>query len=145
MNSCHNVVRSIRNTTLKLLREAVRQKRTELWKNQSLILHHDNALAHISMLLREFLAKNKTIIMPQPPYSTDLAPADFSLFPKLQILMKGKRFATIGAIKEQELLAIPKNSFQECFEYRTKRWHMCIISERGYFEGDKIVIIINTF
>ena len=28
------------------LREAIRQKRTELWKNQSRILHHDNAQRH---------------------------------------------------------------------------------------------------
>ena len=36
------------------LREAVRQKGTELWKNQSWILHNDNATAHTSMLVREF-------------------------------------------------------------------------------------------
>ena len=95
---------------MRLLREAIRQKRTELWKNQSWILQHDNALAHTSMLARKFLAKNKQII-PQPPYSPDLAPADFFLFSKLMTLMKGKRFATIEEIKEkskQELLAIPK-------------------------------------
>ena len=40
------------------LHEAIRQKRTELWKNQSYILHHDNATAHTSMLGRTFLAKN---------------------------------------------------------------------------------------
>ena len=101
------------------LREAIRQKHTELWKNQLWILHHDNAPAHTSMLVREFLAKNKTVIMPQPPYSPDLAPADFFLFPKLKTPMKGKRFATIEEIKEkskQELLAIPKSAFQKCFE-----------------------------
>ena len=68
----------------------------------------------------EFLAKNKTVIMHQPTYSPDLAPAEFFLFPKLKTPMKGKRFATIEEIKEkywkQELLAIPKGSFQKCFE-----------------------------
>ena len=63
------------------LREAVRQKRTELWKNQSWIFHHDNAPAHTSMLVREFLAKNKTVFMPQPPYSPDLDPLTFSSYP----------------------------------------------------------------
>ncbi|KAA1414165.1 hypothetical protein F0U44_22385, partial [Nocardioides humilatus] len=86
---------------MRRLREAIRQKRTELWKKQSWILHHDNAPAHTSMLVREFLAKNKTVIMPQPPYSPHLAPADFFLFPKLKTPMKGKRFATIEAIKEK--------------------------------------------
>ena len=41
------------------LREVIRQKRTELWKIQSWILHHSNEPAHTSMLL--FLAK--TVIM----------------------------------------------------------------------------------
>ena len=35
----------------------LRQKRIELWKNQSWILHNDNVPAHTSMLVREFWAK----------------------------------------------------------------------------------------
>ena len=58
--------------------------------------------------------------------------------------MKGKHFATIEEIKaksKQELLAIPKSAFHKCFENWKKRWHKCIISERGVnFKGDKIVI-----
>ena len=60
--------------------EIIRQKRIELWINQTWTLHHDNAQGHTSMLVREFLTKNKTVIMPQPPYSLDLDPADFFSF-----------------------------------------------------------------
>ncbi|UYV66476.1 hypothetical protein LAZ67_4001822 [Cordylochernes scorpioides] len=56
------------------LREAIRQKRPDLWKNKNWLLHHDNAPAHTSLLVRDLLAKNKTLMMPQPPYSPDLAP-----------------------------------------------------------------------
>ena len=42
------------------LSEVIRQKRTELRKNQSLILHQDNAPGQTSMLVHEFLAKNKS-------------------------------------------------------------------------------------
>jgi len=73
---------------------------------------------------RDFLAKNKTVIMPQSPYSPDLAPCDFFLFPKLKIPMKGKRFATIDEIKSEsknELMTIPKSAFQKCFECWKKR------------------------
>ncbi|KAG5306679.1 SETMR methyltransferase, partial [Acromyrmex insinuator] len=48
------------------LREAIRQKRPDLWKNKNWLLHHDNAPAHTSLLVREFLAKNNTLMMPQP-------------------------------------------------------------------------------
>ena len=114
----------IRNTTtLKLYAEAVRQKRTELWKNQSWILHHDNALAHISMLVQ------RTWCL-----------LTFSTSGKLKTAMKGKRFATIEEIKEKsklDLLVIPKSSFQKLFEDLKKRWHKYIITEGGYFEGTK--------
>ena len=49
---------------MRRLREPICQKHIELWKKQSWILHHDNAPAHTSMHVREFLAKNKTVIMP---------------------------------------------------------------------------------
>ena len=49
---------------MRRLREAIRQKRTELGKTPSGILHHDKTPAHSSKLVREFLAKNKTVIMP---------------------------------------------------------------------------------
>ncbi|UYV82794.1 hypothetical protein LAZ67_22000882 [Cordylochernes scorpioides] len=48
-------------------REAIRQKRSDLWKNKNWLLHHDNAPAHTSLLVRDFLAKNNTLMMPQPP------------------------------------------------------------------------------
>ena len=97
---------------MRRLREAICQKSTEMWKNQSWILLHDNVPAHTSMLVCEYLPKNKTIIMPQPPYSSDLATADFFRFPKLKTLIKGKRFAMIEEIK---------SAFQNCFEDWKKR------------------------
>ncbi|XP_047124299.1 uncharacterized protein LOC124807002 [Hydra vulgaris] len=49
---------------MRQLREAIRRKRPELWKNNSRLLHYDNA--HSFLLVRDFLAKNNTTIMPQP-------------------------------------------------------------------------------
>ena len=100
---------------MRRLREAIPQKRTDLWKKPIMDFAQS---AHTSILMHEFLAKNKIVIISQPPYSLDLGPADFFLFPKLKTLMKGKRFATIEEIKEkskQEHLAIQKNEFQKCF------------------------------
>ncbi|UYV60717.1 hypothetical protein LAZ67_1002021 [Cordylochernes scorpioides] len=122
------------------LREAIRQKRPDLWKNKNWLLHHDNAPAHTSLLVRDFLAKNNTLMMPQPPYSPDLAPCDFFLFPKLKRPMKGRRYATLDEIKtasKEELKKIFKYDFLKCLEDWKNRWHKCIISHGDYFEGDK--------
>ncbi|UYV62563.1 hypothetical protein LAZ67_2001108 [Cordylochernes scorpioides] len=123
------------------LREAIRQKRPDLWKNKNWLLHHDNAPAHTSLLVHDFLAKNNTLMMPQQPYSPDLAPCDFFLFPKLKRPMKGRRYATLDEIKtasKEELKNIFKNDFLKCFEDWKNRWDKCIISHGDYFEGDKI-------
>jgi len=57
--------------------------------------------------------------VPHPPYSPDLAPADFFLFPKLKTTLKGHCFQTIEDIQEtaiRELLAITESAFQEAFQ-----------------------------
>ena len=125
---------------MKRLKAAVRRKRPEAWTNKTRMLHHDNAPPHASLLIREFLAKQETIVVPQPPYSPDLAPADFFLFPKLKSTLKGRRFQTVEEIKEnslQDLRGIPQNTFQDAFQNWKKRWERCIKSGGEYFEGDK--------
>jgi transposase len=77
--------------------------------------------------------------VPHPPYSPDLAPADFFLFPKLKTTLKGRRFQTIKEIQENatgELRAITESAFQEAFQQWEKRWERCIASRGDYFEGD---------
>jgi hypothetical protein len=39
--------------------------------------------------------KHQTYVVSRPPYSSDVAPAEFFLFPKLEISLKGRSFQTI--------------------------------------------------
>jgi len=59
---------------LRRLRENVRRKRPQKWQNQNFIIHHDNAPAHRSFKVSQFLAKNNMTVIPHPPYSPNLAP-----------------------------------------------------------------------
>jgi histone-lysine N-methyltransferase SETMAR len=77
---------------LKRLRENIRRKKPQLWRNNSWFLHHDNALVHALPLIHDFLANTNTTVLPQPPYPPDLAPAEFFLFPKLKFTLKGQQF-----------------------------------------------------
>jgi len=43
---------------LKRLRENMRRKRPDQWRNNTWLLHHDNAPAHASLLTRRFLTDN---------------------------------------------------------------------------------------
>jgi len=96
----------------------VREKRRELWKTSSWLLHHDNGSAPNALEIREFLANN-IAVLEQPPYSPDLSPWNFFLFPKLKKVIKETRFQDSEAIKTavtRELRAIPEESLQKCVE-----------------------------
>ena len=125
---------------LKRLRVAVSRKRPEMWRDRSWKLHQDNAPAHTALLVTEFNARNGTPVIPQPPYSPDLAPADFFLFSKLKSTLKGRRFDAIPDIEKNctaDPRRIPKSAFQGAFESWKKRWQRCVDAQGMYFEGDK--------
>ena len=72
-----------------------------------------------ALLIHEFLMKHEATVVPQPPYSPDLAPADFFLFPKLEPSLKGRRFQAVEEREENslwDLRAIPQNTFQDALQ-----------------------------
>ena len=81
-----NVLRS------QLLRH-LRTERSEKVKN-GWILHHDNAPAHTARLTQECLQELNVSVLPHPPYSPDLAPCDFWLFPTIKNSLRGKRLSS---------------------------------------------------
>ncbi|GFW09975.1 uncharacterized protein TNCV_4207401 [Trichonephila clavipes] len=58
---------------LKRLRNAIRRKRPQLWESGDWLLHHDNAPAHTSNLVQQYLSKHSIAQLRQPPYSPDIA------------------------------------------------------------------------
>jgi len=103
------------------------------------MMHHDNAPAHAPLLIRGYLAKHQTSVVPHPPFSPDLAPADFFLLPKFKTTLKGRRFQNIEKIREnaiRELRAITESAFHEAFQQWKKRWERCITSRGDYSEED---------
>jgi hypothetical protein len=102
------------------------------------LLHHDNAPFHTSFFTREYLTKNMTVVL-HPPYSPDLAPCDFSLFPQLKIKLKGRRFDTTDVLEAESqavLNTLTEHNFQDAFKKWQKRWEWCICVQGDYFEGD---------
>ena len=73
--------------------------------------------------------------VPQPPYSPDLAPCDFWLFPKL----RGCRYETIEEMKEvvtKVIDTLTQEDFHEAFQKLLERYNKCIEAGGDYFEGD---------
>jgi transposase len=124
---------------LERLRKRVQRVRRDIADDW--VLHHDNAPAHTALSIREFLAKKNIPTLPQPPYSPDLAPCDFYLFPKLKSKLKGHHYGTVENIKKivtDELSTLTENDFQYCYDQWKKRWNHCVTSQGSYFEGDNL-------
>ena len=70
---------------------------------------------------------------PSRPYSLDLAPSDFWLFPKL----RGCRYETIEELKgaaTKVIVMLTQEDFHGAFQKLLKRYNKCIAAGGDYFE-----------
>ncbi|KAL4112628.1 hypothetical protein QTP88_016377 [Uroleucon formosanum] len=77
------------------------------------------------------------LLLDHPPYSPDLSPPDYFLFPKLKMELKGQHFSTIETIQEvvtQKLKNIPTADFSQAMEKLGDRARRCIECNGDYFE-----------
>ena len=73
--------------------------------------------------------------LPHHPYSPDLAPCDFCLFPKL----RGHRYETIEQMKEAVIKVIDmltQENFHGAFQKLFEQYNKWIAARGDYFEGD---------
>ena len=98
--------------------------------------HRDNTPVHNSILVTDYLTKINFKGVPQPPYSPDLAPCDFCLFPKL----RGCCYETIEEMKEavtKVIDTLTQEDFHWAFQKFLERYNDCIAAGGDYFEGDE--------
>jgi hypothetical protein len=112
------------NDILRRLRDAVRRKCPEKWKISRWFLLHDNAPAHRSVSVNDFLAKN----------NCDKTRIDFHLFPQMKSTFAGRGVCEATDIIKtatEELKRLSQNDLQECLY---SRWKKCIAAKWDYFE-----------
>ncbi|XP_011867181.1 PREDICTED: fatty acid synthase-like, partial [Vollenhovia emeryi] len=74
---------------------------------------------HTAFRVATYLAQHNIATLPQPPYSPDVAPPDFFLFPRLKTALKGHHHGSVEALQQavtRELNSIPGVAFQEAYE-----------------------------
>lgn len=104
---------------------------------QHLRLHHDNAPAHSAAVTTDFIFDNGVRLLPHPPYSPDLAPADFFLFGLVKEKLRGRDFGcpddAVFAY-EEELGRISPNTWRSAFDNWFQRCRMCINVNGNYVD-----------
>jgi histone-lysine N-methyltransferase SETMAR len=124
------------SSLLDKLNEAIKAKRPHLAKKK-VLFHHDNAPAHTSRIVTAKLEELRFERVPHAPYSPDLAPSDFFLFPNLKKWLGGRRFTS-----NEEVIAETNGYFAELEEsYYCEgikklehRWTKCTDLEGDYVE-----------
>ncbi len=86
---------------LGLLKERIRRKRPHLWTcpnkeaDHPFYLLHDNASSHTSTLTLALHGESGIQMINHPPYSPDLAPCDYYLFPTLKKALRGTQHRNV--------------------------------------------------
>ena len=121
---------------LKQVRQSIKEKRRGKIR-RGIMLHQDNAPVHTSRVAMDAVREYGYELLPHPPYSPDLAPSDFHLFPRLKKHLRGRRFDDDG-----ELTAAVEGWLgdQDVDFYRSgindwkTRWDKCVELEGDYVE-----------
>ena len=75
---------------------ALREKRPK--KAAAVFFHHNNAPSHQAAHVHQFFKDNNFEVVHHAPYSPDLAPSDFWLFPTLKDTLCGRTFSSRSAL-----------------------------------------------
>ena len=113
------------------------QGRGEEKLTRGILLMQDNAPAQTSHVAVTAMTECGFEIFPHPPYSRDIAPYDFYLFPKLKFHLRGTQYGSnegiIGAVNEY-LGEQEKVFYYEGIIKIERRWDKCIALKGDYIE-----------
>ena len=101
-------------------------------------LLHVNAPSHNATIVKQFLTQRKVTVLDHPPYSPDLAPADYVLFPKVKYHLKGRLFDSISDIQKavtSTLNTIAKDDFYKGIQKLYDCAYLCVQVEGMYVEN----------
>ncbi len=133
---------------LRRLKEDIWRKHPTLWEMgdngwRKFFLHHDNAPPHTAAITLALIGSSSMDMIPHPPYSPDLAPCDYFLFPRLKSGLRGHRFRNLNDLKtavNRELWAIDVKDYCSAIQSLPVRWMKCIKAQGGYFKGQHLPI-----
>ena len=119
-------------------------KRPAFFKSGQWHFHQNNAPVHNSILVTDYLTKMGIKTVTQPPYSPDLAPGDFWLFPKLKEKLRGCRYETIEMKEAVSKIndTLTQENFYGAFQKLLERYNKCIAAGGDYSERDSSFMCI---
>ena len=94
-----NIYKNVSCQQLDKLKKKIEKKNPELINRRGVVYHHDNAQPHTSLKTQKKLRELDWEVLPNPPYSPDLAPSNYRLFRILERYLRGENFESAEHIK----------------------------------------------
>jgi histone-lysine N-methyltransferase SETMAR len=100
---------------------AIFKKKRRNMAAQEWFFHWDNAPVHTAAVVKDWMAARDFRVIDHPPYSPDLAPADFFLFPTIKRQLAGKTLTqdTFKTMWEGAARTIAEEDYAAAF----RRWY----------------------
>jgi histone-lysine N-methyltransferase SETMAR len=122
--------------TLRRLRYAIQSRRRGLMSSGVMLLH-DNARPHAAARTQAMLQEFGWEVLQHPPYSPDLDPSDFHLFPKLKEFLGGRRFKSDEEVEDavkEWLNGLAAEVYEEGIQKLVTRYDKCLNVGGDYVE-----------
>lgn len=117
---------------------AIRKKRPEKAEQlENVLFHQDNPSPHVAASTQLEISLLGFDQITHAPYSPDLAPMDFAVFPCIKADLKGLRFSDSEELKRATLLVVRKLDSRWChavFNKWVHRHEKCVAMDGKYFE-----------
>jgi transposase len=104
---------------------------------RGVVLLHDNACPHTAAITTQLLDECGWEVFRHPPYSPDLAPSDFHLFPKLKEFLGEKHFTSDDDVKTAVntwLNTLAAEEYNRGILKLLDRYDKCLIGGGDYVE-----------
>ena len=93
-------------------------------------VHHDNAPPHRAARVHQFSDDKTFEVVTHAPYTPDLAPSDFWLFPTLEEILRGRTFSSrfaLATVIFQWSQRTPKEAFSAVMHSWRHRCEKCVV------------------
>ena len=111
------------------LQDAIQEE--QCGKLRRKVLHQYNAPSHKSLVAMAAISTEGFELLDHPPYSSDLAPSDYRVFPKLKEHLRAKKFSSDNEVMRsvnQWFAEVGQRFFQEAVEMLEHHWESVSIS-----------------
>jgi len=123
---------------LRRMTENIQRKWPDKWHNNSWALHHDNAPAHVSLIVEVF-GFYEGDGHPPPSLITGTRPV-FVSYSQRYVEAQGVTFDSSEEIQtelQDVMKTLTRNDFQQCFWSWKSCWDHCINAKGDYCKGDR--------